>query len=116
LGGANAPLFKAGVLHLWLRCTCAAADLTAAAGQLQDLELRGLTFVEPRNTQHINSPAAPLLQARARRACWIGKTRAHGTAREGPACMNSGGPLVALFSQAALRRRSCCRACRVCWR
>jgi hypothetical protein len=76
---ANAPLFKAGVLHLWLRCTCAAADLTAAAGQLQDLELRGLLFVEPRNTQHINSPAAPLLQARARRARLIGKTRAHGT-------------------------------------
>ena len=60
---SHAPLPLAAVLHLWLRCMCAHADLYQ--GQIRDLEIRGFLFVEPRNTQHINSPAAPLLQVRA---------------------------------------------------
>jgi hypothetical protein len=57
---SNVPLVRAALLHLWLRCMCRSADLDQ--GQITDLEIRGFLFVEPRNTQHINSPAAPLLQ------------------------------------------------------
>jgi hypothetical protein len=84
---AGAPLMRAGLLHLWLRCMCGAAD--PARGDLRDVEVRGLLFVEPRSTAHIASPAAPLLQVGARaRAGRPGQLAACGACarRRGHAC------------------------------
>lgn len=72
---SQAPLMRAALLHMWLRCMSDHVDLDR--GQLRDLEIRGFLFVEPRNTQHINSPAAPLLQVSETGSRLIALTQGH---------------------------------------